>query len=214
MKVVPWARLAGAGALLLVLGIGVAPAQRQFDTDVKRPVSKPSPAALTPDDPIIPAPGELSRETDSRRFVESFLVALFQEDLGLVYDTYLHSLYTDVVTKEAFAADVGKVRGLLGPLDRLAVMYLREDNAVYAGADGGYAEFLMLFQRDPQVTVHVEFRRAGDGMWSVSRYMIKSVLAENLRRAEETARGAVEEESQEAAGEGAQQDPGEEPPPR
>jgi len=131
----------------------------------------------------------------------------------MVYDTYMHTLFTDKVTRDAFVADAGKVRRTVGSLERLAVMYLREDNAIYDGADGGFADYLLIFQRDPQVRAHVEFRRAGDGLWRVSGYTVGSAQAERLERAEEASRRALEGESQEAGGGEGQEDPGEEPPP-
>lgn len=213
MSPVKPARVAATGALLLVLGIGVTSAQTEFDRDVSRGQGRRSTAAVTPDDPIIPAPGELTAGTDSRRFTESFLVALFGDDLGMVYDTYMHALFTGKVSGDAFLADVEKVRGTVGPLERLAVMYLREENAAYDGADGGFADYLLVFQRDPQVKAHVEFRRAGDGLWKVSGYSVGSAQADRLQRAEEASRRALEGESQEAAGGEGQEDPGEEPPP-
>jgi hypothetical protein len=88
MNPVKLARPAVAGALLLALGIGVTPAQKTYETDVTREQGRRSSAAVTPDDPAIPAPGALNTGTDSRRFVESFLVALFSGDPGMVYDTY------------------------------------------------------------------------------------------------------------------------------
>jgi hypothetical protein len=215
MQTVRLARPVVAGALLLTMGIGLAAAQTAGQTGSQRTQGRRTTAAITPDDPIIPGPDELSVETDSRLFVESFLVALFQEDLGLVYDTYLHSLFTDRVTRDAFVADAGKVRRTVGPLEKIAVLYLREDNAAYDGADGGFADHLLVFQRDPQVRSHVEFRRSGSGLWKVSGYRVGSAQADRLQRAEEASRRALEEAPPEEAGGGEQQDAGEEqPPPR
>jgi hypothetical protein len=92
-------------------------------------------------------------------------------------------------------------------------MYLREDNAIYDGADGGFADYLLIFERDPQVRAHVEFRRAGDGFWKVSGYTVASAQADRLQRAEEASRRALEGESPENAGGEGEADPGEEPPP-
>jgi hypothetical protein len=214
MNAVKLARPAVAGALLLALGVGSTPAQDDPARDAASPQARRSTAAVAPDDPTIPAPGELSPGTDSRRFAESFLVALFGNDLALVYDTYLHNLFTDKVSRDAFTADAMKVRETLGPLERIAVLYLREDNAIYDGADGGFADYLMVFQRDPQVKAHVEFRRGGDGLWKVTGYRVGSAQADRLQRAEEASRRALEAESQEGAGGEGQADPGEEPPPR
>jgi hypothetical protein len=198
-------RRATVALLLLALGMGTVPAQKRYKQDTGSRGGRRVAASLTPDDPVIPAPDELSIDTDSRLFVDSFLVALFREDLEKVYDTYLHSMFTEIATKEAFVEDVAVVRQVVGSLERLVVTYLREDRARYDGADGGWSNHHLIFERDPQVKAHVEFRRAGNGLWKVVGYSIQSAQADRLHRAREASRRATEAEKKEA---GSEDDPG------
>ena len=190
-----------AGLFLVVVG-GVAaqtrpPAQRSY---------RGTPVASTrePGDAAIPGPGDLTPETQPRAFVESFLVALVQEEQDLVYDAYLDASFRQQVQREAFTRVMGELTSVLGPLENLSVRYLRQDNANGPLPDRGYADYVLAFERDPNVDMHVEFERVADRHWKVTDYSLASAQLlrfQQARAAAEEAEGEGEE-AEETGGEG------------
>ncbi len=194
MKVSQLARRGLAVLLAVAPALTVIPAQTDDLTDGRteagRTAGVPVKSVKTADDPSIPRAGQLTPDTDSRLFVESFLRALFTDDVAAVYDTYTHSQFQAEVTRATFKTEVKRMRQALGKLDRLALRYLRDEVARYDGADGGWATYVMVTERDPRVNVRVDFRRSGDGFWRVYGYALESAQMERLARARQAAEAA------------------------
>lgn len=149
-------------------------------------------AVRKPDDPRIPLPGDLGPGTDPRLFVESFIVSLADRTPKRVYETYLNDEFRGRFSEQQFIDSVLDLRRAAGPLQRLAVRYLREENGRYEGRDGGHADYVLVFERDPRVDIRVEFRRDGDGLWRVLDYSLQSPLLDRLAQARaEAARGTA-----------------------
>jgi hypothetical protein len=192
--------LPGAGLLILALATGLAaadPAPAQAPDPSERQVQgRKVDAWIEPGDPRLPKPEELSPETDSRRFVESFLAGMLDQDLDVLFDAYLHSELKENLGREAFKEQVNGLREAVGGLQRLTVVYFREENARYDGADGGWANHVMVTERDPQVNVRVDFRRGGDGLWQVYAYSVRSAQMDRVQAAREAAEKAARPEDE------------------
>jgi hypothetical protein len=182
-------KLAGRGAAL-ILALApltmVAVAQTDEHSDVRSEAGREAGVKVKGvklvDDPSIPGADALGTDTDSRLFVESFLRGLFLTDTGTLYDAYLHNQLRDALGRSDFLAQVKQMRQALGKLDRLAVRYLRDENDRYDGADGGWANYVLVTERDPNVNVRVDYRRGGDGLWRVFNYTVQSAQLERVDR--------------------------------
>jgi len=164
-------------------------------------------AYVVPGDPGLLTPDMLTRTVDSRLFVDSFLVSLFTQDTGAVYDSYLHPDMTASLSREAFQQQVSELKDAVGPLTRIVLTYLREDNKKYDGADGGWSDHVLVCERDPMVGARVEFKRAADGNWKVIHSEIASGQRDRLQEAREAARPPAA-----GAADGSQEGGGSEPP--
>ncbi|MFQ5719016.1 MAG: hypothetical protein ACE5IK_05670 [Acidobacteriota bacterium] len=166
-----------AMGLVLVSLVGGAPSQTTAQMAKPRPGSThgvPVEVVRTPADARIPAPADLDETTMPREFVESFLVALAAHDPGLVYDTYLDVTFRRQVPRESFVKRMGQLTDVVGDLQKLAVMYLRQDNGAGPTPDHGRAKYILIFDHDPKVEVKVEFLRANDGAWRITDYSLDS----------------------------------------
>lgn len=159
----------------------------------RRSRGTPVKASRAFDDPMIPSPEELGPDTPARAFVESFLVALAGRQQGEVYDLYLDKRFQVQVSRESFVRHMDELTKVLGQLDRLAVVYFRQDNEDGPLPDRGRADYVLVFERDPRVDAHVEFERGGDRLWRVTNYSLNSPLLERLYRARSAA-GAGEQD--------------------
>lgn len=186
-------RFAVASLLAVAVFISLpepASAQSQVNTPPRGARGK---AFVVPGDPAILTPEMLTPDVDSRLFVESFLISLFTMESGVVYDAYLHSDMKDSLTREAFHQQVFALKDVVGPLTRVVLTYLRQENQQYDGADGGWTEHVLVFQRDPNVHARVEFKRVADGHWKVIHSGIRSPRLDRLQQAREAARQAAED---------------------
>jgi hypothetical protein len=136
-----------------------------------------------PDDPRIPAPADLTPATDSRLFVESFVVGLMGRTPGVVYGTYLDEAYRGQFTEDAFTRATLEARQVLGGLQRMVVLHLREEGEAPRQPAGGYAEYILVFEKDPRVEMRVDFHRDSARSWRVSDYTLRSPLLERLAQA-------------------------------
>ncbi|MFQ5766416.1 MAG: hypothetical protein ACE5ID_00300 [Acidobacteriota bacterium] len=137
-----------------------------------------------PDDPGIPTPDHLSPETDSRDFVESFIVSLDHGEVGGIYRRYFNRRFGRQYTLKTFSDFITQFRKAVGSLEKISILHLREDNRRYEGADGGFADFLLQFAHDPAVNLHVEFRRDTDRLWKVQSYFLSSKRLDRFLKAQ------------------------------
>ncbi len=185
-------KIVAAGLLLAAAVIStqtIAVGQRQA------PPSRPASLAkafVTPGDPELLTPEMLTGDVDSRLFVDSFLVSLFTMDTGKVYDAYLHPEMIVALDRESLEQQVAELKDAVGPLARVVLSYLREENRAFDGMDGGWTENTLIFAGDPKVYARVDFRRVADGRWKVIEFEIKSPELARLQQAQAAARKAAE----------------------
>ena len=149
-------------------------------------------ASVMPGDPELLTFEMLTPDVDSRLFVDSFLVSLFTMDPGEVYDAYLHPDMTAALSREAFQQQVAELKDVVGPLTRVDLTYLRQEDKGHDGMDGGWTEHVLVFERDPRVQARVEFKRVGDGRWRVTHSGIRSAQLDRLQEARAAAGQAAE----------------------
>ena len=166
------------------------------------------------DDPSLLTVEQMSPESDSRRVVDSFLVAAFTGDLDMVYDAYLHPEVQDEVTREEFAASIMQLRQAAGRLSKVILTYLRETPRTYDGMDGGWTENLLVFERDPRVEARVDFRRVEGGLWKIYNYAFASKQLERALAAKAAALDAGRQVPAPAEKSGTAETPAKEPPPQ
>ena len=185
-------------AVVLTMGVPLlAAAQNQAETARR---SMPGKAFVTPGDPRLLTPEMLTPDVSSQLFVDSFLVSLFTMDPGVVYDAYLHPELMATLRREDFVKHVVELKDLVGPLQRVGLTYLREENRKYEGMDGGWTDHKLAFEGDPRVTARVEFKRVADGNWKVFHSTVRSPQLDRLQQAREDARKAAGGAADESGG--------------
>lgn len=166
------------------------------------------------DDPSLLTVEQMSPESDSKRVVDSFLVAAFTGDLDMVYDAYLHPEVQSEVSREEFAGKIMQLRQAVGSLDKVILTYLRETPRTYNGMDGGWTENMLVFERDPRVEARVDFRRVENGLWKIFNYAFLSKQLERAMAAKAAAMDAATQVPADSEKSGTAETPVGEPPPQ